>query len=44
MSSLKLKPKKVDDKSISEPVDYLERKYGKEPPISKKELKEWNWH
>lgn len=36
------KPIKSDQKIH----DYLEKKYGKEPKISKEELKQlqWNWH
>ncbi|MHA1977124.1 MAG: hypothetical protein ACW98F_05485 [Candidatus Hodarchaeales archaeon] len=34
------------DDSCKNPNNYLERKYGKEPRISSKELKQiqWNWH
>ena len=40
------KSQNVMDESRSNSDDYLERKYGKEPKISSKELKQhrWNWH
>jgi hypothetical protein len=44
MSSSKSNSKKSIKDPVSEHLHYLERKYGKEPPISEKELKEWNWH
>ena len=37
---------KKEHKNIEDALSYLEKKYGKEPLISVKELKEtrWNWH
>jgi hypothetical protein len=34
------------EESPTDPENYLERKYGKEPKISTKELMQirWNWH
>jgi hypothetical protein len=45
MNSTSIKPKKITKEKINS-SDYLEKKYGKEPRISEKELKEhrWNWH
>jgi hypothetical protein len=38
--------KKQSVKSSEEDLNYLERKYGKEPKISAKEYAQmrWNWH
>ena len=45
MNATSTKPEKVSKKKIDS-CDYLEQKYGKEPRISEKELKQhrWNWH
>lgn len=42
----KQKSQDTTGKSHINPDNYLERKYGKEPKISTKELKQlqWNWH
>jgi hypothetical protein len=45
MNATSIKSKKPSKEKIDS-SDYLEQKYGKEPPISEKELKQhrWNWH
>jgi hypothetical protein len=46
MSSSNPSSKSQSKKSSDEDLTYLERKYGKEPKISAKELAQmrWNWH
>ncbi|UCG00709.1 MAG: hypothetical protein JSW11_13950 [Candidatus Heimdallarchaeota archaeon] len=46
MSSQSPSSKNQPKKSSDEDFTYLERKYGKEPKISAKELAQtrWNWH
>jgi hypothetical protein len=46
MCSTKLSTTEKSIKTDQKIHDYLEKKYGKEPKISKEELKrlQWNWH
>ena len=46
MSHQQSETEKIVQKAIQEKMTYLEKKYGKEPKITPKELKDmqWNWH